>query len=169
MPSPRAKARPGEDDTVSRLTMDSPLGALTLSAENDAITGLDWSARAPDGPSRPTRLLARAERQINAYFAGRLKDFDLPLATSGTRFQQRVWKAIRAIPYGTTVSYGELAKKLRSAPRPVAGACGANPIPIIIPCHRVLGAGGRLHGYSGRGGILTKATLLYLEGVRASV
>jgi methylated-DNA-[protein]-cysteine S-methyltransferase len=114
-------------------------------------------------------LLAEAEAQLAAYFDGRLKDFDLPLAAPGSKFQKRVWKGISAIRYGSTRSYGALAKKLRTGPRAVAGACGANPIPIVIPCHRVLGAGGRLTGYSGRGGIMTKATLLYLEGVRAKV
>ena len=114
-------------------------------------------------------MLAEAETQLAAYFDSRLKDFDLPLAAPGTEFQTGVWRAISAIPFGTTLTYGDLAKKLGTGPRAVAGACGANPIPIIVPCHRVLGAGGKLHGYSGRGGILSKATLLYLEGVRANV
>ena len=112
------------------------------------------------GPARVTA------RQIEAYFAGKLKQFDLPLRAEGTPFRKKVWQALREVPYGQTRSYGEIAREVDSAPRAVGGACGANPIPILIPCHRVIGAGGRMTGYSGGEGIETKLALLRLEGYR---
>lgn len=167
MPSPAPSAIPDQEVAVHRLTVRSPIGDLTLLEHDGTITGLSWEAGPRVRHGTPTALLAEAESQLAAYFDGRLKKFDLPLAAPGSKFQKRVWKSIGAIRYGSTRSYGALAKKLRTGPRAVAGACGANPIPVLIPCHRVLGASGLLHGYSGRGGIMTKATLLYLEGVRA--
>jgi methylated-DNA-[protein]-cysteine S-methyltransferase len=164
---PSAVPEPAPD--VHRLTVPSPIGNLTLFEQGGAITGLTWAAGPHIRNGPPTALLAEAETQLAAYFDSRLKNFDLPVAATGSEFQTGVWRAISTIPFGTTLTYGDLAKKLGTGPRAVAGACGANPIPIIVPCHRVLGAGGRLHGYSGRGGIMTKATLLYLEGVRANV
>ncbi len=169
MPSPKPSAAAGQEAAVHRLTVRSPIGDLTLLENDGTITGLIWQAGPRAHHGAPTALLTEAESQMAAYFDGRLKKFDLPLAAPGSKFQKRVWKNIGTIRYGSTRSYGALAKKLRTGPRAVAGACGANPIPVLIPCHRVLGAGGLLHGYSGRGGIMTKATLLYLEGVRAKV
>ncbi len=169
MPSPAPESVPDQAADVHRLTIPSPIGALTLFAHNGALTRLAWAAGSRIRNGTPTALLAEAEYLLAAYFDGRLKDFDLPLAAPGTDFQTRVWRAIGAIPFGSTLAYGGLAKKLGTGPRAAAGACGANPIPVLIPCHRVLGAGGKLHGYSGRGGITTKATLLSLEGVRANV
>ena len=154
MPSPAPSAIPDQEVAVHRLTVRSPIGDLTLLEHDGTITGLSWEAGPRVRHGTPTALLAEAESQLAAYFDGRIKKFDLPLAAPGSKFQKRVWKSIGAIGYGSTRSYG-------------AGACGANPIPVLIPCHRVLGASGLLHGYSGRGGIMTKATLLYLEGVRA--
>lgn len=145
---------------MAHLSLHSPLGPLTLFEEAGAIVALDWG-RAPAGAATP--LLARAKEQLDAYFTGRLKAFDLPLRPAGTPFQKAVWDLMRAIPYGATRSYGELARDLNSAPRAVGGACGRNPIPILIPCHRVLGAGGRLGGYSGGAGVDTKRALLRLE------
>jgi methylated-DNA-[protein]-cysteine S-methyltransferase len=100
---------------------------------------------------------------LERYFAGELAVFDLPLAPAGTAFQRRVWRAMGAIPYGETWSYGALARQVGSAPRAVGQACARNPIAIVIPCHRVVGADRRLTGYSGGGGVATKARLLALE------
>ena len=101
--------------------------------------------------------------QLNRYFDGEIDDFDLPLDPPGTDFQKKVWSEMLKIPAGQTKSYGEIAKILNSAAQPVGTACGANPIPIIIPCHRILAAGGKMGGYSGLGGLETKTALLRLE------
>jgi len=116
-----------------------------------------------DAAGNGSPLLVEAARQLDAYFAGRLSVFDLPLRPAGSEFERRVWSAMQAIPFGKTRCYGELATAIGSAPRAVGGACGKNPIPIVIPCHRVLGKAG-LGGYSGSGGLKTKQTLLALEG-----
>ncbi|MGB0747591.1 MAG: methylated-DNA--[protein]-cysteine S-methyltransferase [Magnetospiraceae bacterium] len=144
------------------ICLDGPFGYLTVFAENDQITVLEFG-RAPDPVETP--LLRTARDQLAAYLQGKLTNFDLPLAPAGTPFQQRVWDAMRRIPFGATRRYGDLAQELNSAARAVGGACGANPIPILIPCHRVLAAGGRLGGYSGGDGLPTKAALLRLEGL----
>jgi len=162
-------AAPESSTDIHLLTVQSPVGTLILSAQNGALTGLSWATGLYTHHETTSELLTEAESQLAAYFDSRLKDFNLPLAVSGTKFQSRVWRAIDAIPFGATLTYGGLAKKLRTGPRAVAGACGANPIPIIVPCHRVLSTTGNLCGYSGHGGILTKATLLNLEGIRANV
>lgn len=148
---------------MSYLSFNSPLGILTLFAEDAALVSIDWG-RAPEEGTASTPLLLEAKAQLEAYFDGRLQAFDLPLAPAGTAFQKKVWRALQAIPHGKTLTYGELARKVKSAPRAVGGACGRNPIPIVIPCHRVLGAGGRLTGYSGGEGPATKEALLRLEG-----
>ena len=109
------------------------------------------------------RCSPRRQRQLDAYFAGHLTRFDLPLAPSGSPFEVGVWTAMAEIPYGETRVYGELAASVGSAPRAVGRACGRNPIPIVIPCHRVLAKAG-LGGYSGSGGLATKRHLLALEG-----
>ncbi len=153
---------------VSRLSVASPVGTLTLFERAGAITDLLWASRDRLRGRHPTPVLAAARDQLGAYFAGRLRAFDLPLAPEGSAFRRRVWDALRGIPFGHTVTYGALAERLGSSPRAVGGACGANPIPILIPCHRVLGAGGALHGYSGRGGLAAKARLLALEGAAFS-
>lgn len=110
-----------------------------------------------------TPLLLRARVQLQDYFDGIGTDFDLPLAPIGTAFRQRVWAAMCAIPPGETRSYGDVARTLGSAARAVGQACGANPIPILIPCHRIVGAEGRMGGYSGGDGPATKRVLLALE------
>ena len=134
-----------------------------MTARNDAIIGLDWAGAAmPGGDSDP--LLIRAEDQLAAYFAGTPDDFDLPLSPAGTAHDQAVWREMRAIPRGATRTYGEIARSIGSAPRAVGTACGRNPIPVIIPCHRILAAGGGIGGYSGAGGTATKRRLLALEG-----
>jgi len=103
-------------------------------------------------------------QQLNAYFYCGLRKFELPLAPAGTVFRQRVWEEMVKIPYGQTRNYGEMARRLDSAARAIGGACGENPIPIIIPCHRVVASGPHIGGYSGRGGCDTKRALLELEG-----
>jgi methylated-DNA-[protein]-cysteine S-methyltransferase len=147
-----------------RLMLDSPLGTLTLTERNGALVAIDWGMQ---GRPSPTPLLERAADQLQAYFDGRLEVFNLPLAPDGTAFQKQVWARMAQIPYGTVMTYGALAKAIRSAPRAVGGACGRNPIPIILPCHRVLAADRSLTGYSGAGGTETKRTLLHLEGALA--
>ena len=142
------------------LSISSPIGHLTIDENGGAIAGVRW-ADVPQGEETP--LLREAARQLGAFFAGRLKHFDLPLAASGTQFDQRVRAAMRAIPYGETRTYGDLAHLTDSGPRAIGGACGRNPIPIIVPCHRVLARGG-LGGYSGGDGLPTKQWLLALEG-----
>jgi methylated-DNA-[protein]-cysteine S-methyltransferase len=142
------------------LSIPSPVGQLTIDEEDDAIVAIRW-ADEPAGNGSP--LLAEAARQLDAYFAGQRWQFDLPLAPAGSPFEARVWSAMQLIPYGETRSYGDLASMIGSAPRPVGRACGHNPIPIVIPCHRVLARGG-LGGYSGQGGLATKQSLLTLEG-----
>jgi methylated-DNA-[protein]-cysteine S-methyltransferase len=141
------------------ISIATPIGSLTVDERDGAIVKVRW-AKDPHGAE--TKLLREARRQFNAYFAGRLSGFDLPLATSGTDFDRRVRAAMQAIPYGETRTYGELAHATDSGPRAIGGACGRNPIPIIVPCHRVLAKGG-LGGYSGGGGLPTKQWLLGLE------
>ncbi len=151
---------------MPQLSMHSPVGDLTISEEDGVIVSLDWGWSSMQGDSP---LLRRARDQLDGYFDGyfdgKLNAFDLPLAPPGTAFQRRVWNAMRKIPAGETRSYGDLAKTLKSAPRAIGQACGRNPIPIIIPCHRVLGSHGSPGGYSGAGGLDTKRDLLRLEGI----
>jgi methylated-DNA-[protein]-cysteine S-methyltransferase len=142
------------------LSIPSPIGDLTIEEQGGAIVAINWASR-PAGNGGP--LLAEAARQLQAYFDGKLSRFDLPLAPAGSDFEKRVWSAMQKIPYGETRCYGDLAAAISSAPRPVGRACGHNPIPIVIPCHRVLAKGG-LGGYSGAGGLDTKQALLRLEG-----
>ena len=160
-------------DTVEA-TLESPFGKLLLRANDEAITRLTWlmddeaadTPRQTEGANRRARqLLDEATDQLNAYFDGRRRDFDLPLAPAGTVFQRRVWHEMAKIPFGQTMTYGQLADKSESVARAVGGACGANPIPIIIPCHRVLGGGGKLGGFSGGSGPDSKRELLEHEGV----
>lgn len=150
---------------MGRLTVDSPLGPLTLTSAEGAIVALDWGRA---GDCAPDSVLEEGARQIADYFAGRRFAFDLPLAPRGTAFRQRVWAAMLAIPAGSVLTYGDVARLLGSAPRAVGGACGANPIPVIIPCHRIVGSGGAAGGYSGLGGLRTKDWLLRHEGYRGA-
>lgn len=145
---------------MPQLTCLTPLGEVTVSEEDGAIVALDWG-RGRDQSRSP--LLLRAVTQIQDYFDDPRTSFDLPLAPHGTAFQHRVWDALRAIPAGETCSYGDLARRLGSAARAIGQANGANPIPILIPCHRVLAAGGALGGYSGGEGPSTKLWLLNHE------
>ena len=148
---------------MPQLSMHSPIGDLAVSEDDGAIVSVDWGW-GRDNTATP--LLKEAKKQLEAYFDGKLKDFDLPLTLQGSAFQKQVWKAMIKIPYGKTLTYGEIATKLGGAARAVGGACGSNRIPVIVPCHRVLAAGGGLGGYSGSGGLVTKTALLRLEGAR---
>jgi methylated-DNA-[protein]-cysteine S-methyltransferase len=144
----------------------SPVGRLALEADGEALTGVRWASPGERARNdKPSALLRETRRQLERYFARKLTTFDLPLAGRGTDFQQRVWRMMRDIPYGETATYGGLAMALGSGPRAVGTACGRNPIPIIVPCHRVLGSGGREGGFSGGQGLPTKRKLLALEGV----
>jgi methylated-DNA-[protein]-cysteine S-methyltransferase len=157
----------------ARLVIDTPVGRLRLTEIDGALSAIDWADEAPpsdgkDVPIGPTALLRETERQLREYFAGNRRHFTLPLAAADTPFQQRMRAAMLAIPYGETRSYGALASALGSAPRAVGGACGRNPLAIVVPCHRVLAGGGprgkATGGYSGGKGLATKQRLLELEG-----
>jgi methylated-DNA-[protein]-cysteine S-methyltransferase len=148
--------------------IESPVGALYLTSNGDAITGL-FMEQTKGGPKpfhewrHDDSLFLAAATQLRAYFARDLTEFDLPLATSGTPFQQSVWAELRKIPYGSTTTYGALAQRLGrpNAYRAVGAANGSNPISIIIPCHRVVGSSNQLTGYGG--GIERKKFLLEFE------
>ena len=150
--------------------MDSPVGRLHLLANAEGLRRIcfprERHPRPEDtlGTHAPARL-AFARRQLDEYFAGRRREFDLPLRPVGTAFQLTVWEALRDIPFGTTWSYAELASRIGkpSAMRAVGGANGRNPLPIVVPCHRVIGRDGSLTGFGG--GVDIKAKLLALEGV----
>ncbi|GHD30180.1 methylated-DNA--[protein]-cysteine S-methyltransferase [Nocardiopsis kunsanensis] len=149
--------------------MDSPIGELTLTGDGEALTGIhtrgtdDRNRTVQEGWVRDDTPFAEAVRQLRAYFDGRLRDFDLPLAPSGTEWQRTVWRALTTVPYGRTASYGELARDLDrpGSSRAVGSANGRNPISIVVPCHRIIGADGTLTGYSG--GVWRKELLLGLE------
>ncbi len=141
--------------------VETPLGPVTLVASGDALTGLYWGR---SGREDASPLLDEAVAQLAAYFAGERRSFDLPLAPSGTAHDRAVWQAMRDIPAGETRTYGDVAQTVRSSPRAVGGACGRNPLPIVVPCHRMVGADGALGGYSAPGGPQTKRFLLALEG-----
>ncbi|TWP34734.1 methylated-DNA--[protein]-cysteine S-methyltransferase [Leekyejoonella antrihumi] len=147
---------------------DSPIGSLILVAEGDSITGVYWKGdgdidEAHGAPTKVDALLAAMQTQLAEYFAGNRHEFDLPLHPVGTDFQQRVWSALLQIPYGDTWSYLQLAQFVGSprGSRAVGLANGRNPIPVVIPCHRVVGSNGSLTGYGG--GMQRKRTLLALE------
>lgn len=148
-------------------TLASPVGRLAVRTRDDMVVGLDWVADTDVTPVT-SPIQREAARQLDAYFAGTLQNFDLPLAPDGTEHQKKVWAEMSRIPYGGFATYGDLAKAIGSAARAVGTACGKNPIPIIIPCHRVVATGGGIGGYSGRGGLDTKRVLLNLEGVSAA-
>jgi methylated-DNA-[protein]-cysteine S-methyltransferase len=151
--------------------MDSPIGELRIVEHGGALTAIEFTPfrDAPDGRPRGERdddnpVLTETVRQLTAYFDRELKEFDLPLAPHGTEFQRQVWAQLLEVGYGETASYGQIAHRLghtNAASRAVGLANGRNPIPIVIPCHRIIGADGTLTGYAG--GIERKQTLLELE------
>ncbi|MCB2094570.1 MAG: methylated-DNA--[protein]-cysteine S-methyltransferase [Rhodobacteraceae bacterium] len=144
----------------NRAAFDGPLGRLVLCEEGGAITRLEWSEAAVDGDG--SDLLTEACHQLAGYFAGDLKVFDLPIAFQ-TGLTGAVMRAIYAIPFGQTRTYGDLSKKLGVSAQAIGQACGANPVPLIVPCHRILGSTG-LGGFSAPGGVETKVALLRHEG-----
>jgi methylated-DNA-[protein]-cysteine S-methyltransferase len=149
--------------------LDTPIGRLLIAGDTEAVRRIDFpkngEARSPEqGWTESARgPVGQAVQQLCEYFAGDRADFDLPLAPEGTEFQRTVWRNLQDIPYGETISYGELAKRVGNpkASRAVGAANGQNPIPIVIPCHRVIGANGKLTGFGG--GLPTKEALLALE------
>jgi methylated-DNA-[protein]-cysteine S-methyltransferase len=144
---------------VPLLSLHTPVGDLSAAEDDGAIVSVEWGwGRDQD----ETALLRRAREQLDAYFDGALTVFDLPLAPEGSPYRQRVWRALLAIPYGATRTYLDIARAAGGSPRSVGGANGANPIPIIIPCHRVVATTGP-GGYSGGEGLPTKRALLLLE------
>ncbi len=161
---------------VSIASMDSPVGALSLSGDQELIAlhihdpDYDqlYQTLEPFGGGSPrgsSNLLRKAVKQLGEYFQGKRRVFEIPLRFHGTEFQCKVWEELRRIPYGKVITYGELARRLGNpkAARAVGGANGCNPIPIIVPCHRVIATGERLGGFGS--GIDIKKRLLHLEGV----
>lgn len=143
---------------MCELTIQSPFGALTLTEEAGRIARLRWGGQGADD----TPLLAKAARQLGAYFAGTRQEFDLPVAFR-PGLQGAVMQAMCSIPFGETRTYGDLAASLGAPAQAIGQACGANPVPVIVPCHRILGATG-LGGFSAPGGVETKVALLRHEG-----
>jgi methylated-DNA-[protein]-cysteine S-methyltransferase len=154
-------------------TFESPVGPLLLAGDSKALRRVSFQSSKRSAAPRPDWKLEKSPfaeviRQLQAYFRGELKEFDLPLAMEGTEFQLRVWNALRAVPYGETISYAQLAERIGNpkAVRAVGLANGSNPIPIIVPCHRVIGSDGSLTGFGG--GLSTKKRLLELENKQLS-
>lgn len=147
-----------------QILIDSPIGPLTLSGREEALTALTFGDARSEG-DRPGGVLAQASRELLEYFAGTRRHFDVPLDPAGTDFQLAVWNALRDIPYGETVSYQDIAVRV-GRPRAaiaVGQANSRNPIPVIIPCHRVIGKSGKMVGYTG--GLHIKRALLAVEGI----
>ena len=150
---------------------DSPIGRLELTSDGEAITSLsierDGHLPLEEHPERTTPVLDEAARQLGEYFAGTRKDFAVPVRLEGTDFQRSVWEALERLEFGQFTSYGELGAEIGrpGSGRAIGGAVGANPIPIIVGCHRVLSSNGRITGYSGGEGIPTKLWLLAHEGI----
>jgi methylated-DNA-[protein]-cysteine S-methyltransferase len=152
--------------TIQALAFDTPVGRIRLVEEDGELTALHLNDEGPvTVPDPLSPLLARARAQLEEYFAGARRDFDLPLAPRGTPFQRAVWRALSAIPFGVTRTYGEIAAVVGkpTASRAVGAANGQNPIAIVVPCHRVIGANGTLTGFGG--GLPMKKWLLRHEGV----
>lgn len=146
---------------MGSLSFDSPIGRLTVRESGGAIVSIRWDDADSDSGGSP--VLEDAHRQLDDYFAGKRRHFDLPLHIDGTALQLAVWNRMMLIPYGRTETYGDVAARIGSAARAVGTACGRNPIPIVVPCHRIVGGGGALTGYSGGAGVDTKKFLLDLE------
>ena len=144
---------------MPQLSLHSPIGDITVSEEDGAIVAVDWGWGRDQAQ---TPLLVEARKQLHAYFDGELTRFDLLVRPAGTPYRQRVWQALSDIPYGATRSYAEIATVAGGSARSVGQANGCNPIPIVIPCHRVV-ASSNLGGYSGGDGLATKQYLLALE------
>ena len=147
----------------------TPFAVLGIRERGGRIVAIDYLPLATEELAPTTQLAAEAVRQLLAYVEDSKARFDLPVATNGTAFEDRVWREIGAIPSGQVRTYGDIAKAIRSMPRAVGGACGRNPLPLIIPCHRVVAAGGRLGGFMGgkeHDPLAVKRWLLRHEGAR---
>ncbi len=158
---------PENSPAAYQAVVAAPGFALGIQCDDDEITAIDFLEAHPDVPAQ-TPLAAEAVRQLRAYLADPGFAFGLPLRAAGTPFQRRVWQEIAAIPTGRTDTYGELAKRLKNAPRAVGQACGANPYPLVVPCHRIVAAGGGLGGFNRQGGgflLEVKRWLLRHEGI----
>jgi methylated-DNA-[protein]-cysteine S-methyltransferase len=153
------------ESAISRRSFPSPFGFITITADDQKITSVELCKKANTVGS--SKVLEDAAKQLDLYLNGKLPKFSLPLKVSGTPFQLAVWKAITKVPFGKTVSYGEIAAALGkpNAARAVGAAVGANPTPLLVGCHRVLGSNGSLTGYSGGQGVKTKKLLLDHEGI----
>ena len=149
-----------DHERINSLSLSSSVGWITLFETSNKIIALEWGQVKTQTRS-PTLITAKTE--IIEYLNNERKEFSIPLNPTGTNFQESVWAIIAKIPYGQTRTYGEIANQLNSAPRPIGGACHANPIPILIPCHRVIGANNKLTGFSGAFGVQTKQSLIKLE------
>jgi methylated-DNA-[protein]-cysteine S-methyltransferase len=157
-----------EQAAAYHTVISSPLGSILLTADEKGLTGINFqdvegAKNPPIDSIESAEPFKEAERQISAYFRGELKEFTLPLSFKGTAFQRTVWRALSSIPYGETISYRELAGRIGNpkACRAVGAANGCNPLPIVVPCHRVIGSNGKLTGYYG--GVRLKEYLLNLE------
>lgn len=163
--TPRSAPSPG------LLTIDSPIGRIALHSDGEAVTRLEIAMKGrltTDGAAdSPTPLLMRTAKELAQYFAGRRTDFTVPVRLIGTPFQMAIWQQLRAIPFGDVRGYGELGRAAGrpAAGRAVGGAVGANPVPLLVPCHRVLASDARITGYSAGDGIRTKIWLLDHEGI----
>lgn len=149
---------------TNSIRMESPVGPLVLVSSGIHLTEIRFGDQGfVSRQGDPAPILAEARDQLEAYFRGRLRDFHLEFELGGTEFQRTVWRALAGIPYGETISYGELARRIGNptASRAVGAANGRNPLPILLPCHRVIGSGGQLTGYGG--GLPIKTALLELE------
>ena len=159
--------------TAQTIAFDSPIGRLLLHSDGTHLVGLDIlpesdrTLTAHLSHTAGDQIINNTLTQVQEYFAGTRTSFDLPVKTSGTPFQQKIWATLQTIPFGHTMTYQELGEKagVGRAPRAVGGAVGKNPIALIIPCHRILGATNTITGYSGGEGVITKEHLLRLEGI----
>lgn len=160
-------------EIAARRIIQTPVGRISIAASEQGITNLDFLSSRSRLQDFATTALAQslvdqAAKQLVEYFEGKREKFDLKFDLDGTVFQKSVWQQIQKIPFGKTVSYGEIARAIRKpqAARAVGGAVGANPVAIFIACHRVMGSAGKLTGYSGGNGLPTKRKLLDLEGIK---
>jgi methylated-DNA-[protein]-cysteine S-methyltransferase len=169
--TPRSPLHKQPANPIGLLTIDSPMGRIALRGDDDAVTHLeiatDGRLSTDDTADHPTPALLMASRELNEYFSGSRTSFTVPVRLSGTAFQQAIWHELRRIPFGAVRGYGELGKATgrATAGRAVGGAVGANPVPLLVPCHRVLASDARITGYSAGNGIPTKIWLLDHEGI----
>ncbi len=161
----------GMERTTAAARMHTPIGTLGVAATARGLWRIEFDARRirpARGDAEAQAHLAAAVQQLREYFSGQRKEFDVPLDLQGTPHQLRIWRALCAIPYGETLTYGELARRVglpTAAARAAGRACATNPVPVVVPCHRVIGGDGKLHGFGG--GLLRKEALLQLEGSKA--